>query len=96
MCGAATAKARLPTVDNLTGGTTRRLMLVERSGRVLASRTSNLLSLRLTSDTEANCLLICISFLTFLKYYSGCMTECILSESYEWLDVIVSGSLVFV
>jgi len=33
MCGAATAKARLPTVDNLTGGTTRRLMLVERSGR---------------------------------------------------------------
>ena len=24
MCGAATAKARLPTVDSLTGGTTRR------------------------------------------------------------------------
>jgi len=31
MCGAATAKARLPTVDSLTGGTTRRLALVERS-----------------------------------------------------------------
>jgi len=24
MCGAATAKARLPTVDSLTGGTTKR------------------------------------------------------------------------
>ena len=33
MCGAATAKARLPTVDSLTGGTTRRLALVERSVR---------------------------------------------------------------
>jgi len=31
MCGAA--KARLPTVDSLTGGTTRRLALVERSVR---------------------------------------------------------------
>ena len=31
MCGAATAKARLPTVDSLTGGTTRRLALAERS-----------------------------------------------------------------
>ena len=31
--GAATAKAQLPTVDSLTGGTTRRLELVERSGR---------------------------------------------------------------
>jgi len=31
MCGTATAKARLPTVDSLTGGTTtRRLALVER------------------------------------------------------------------
>jgi len=30
MCGAATAKARLPTVDSLTGGTMRRLALVER------------------------------------------------------------------
>jgi len=30
-CGAATARARLPTVDSLTGGTTRRLALVERS-----------------------------------------------------------------
>ena len=30
MCGAATAKARLPTVDSLTGDT-RRLALVERS-----------------------------------------------------------------
>jgi len=30
MRGAATAKARLPTVDSLTGGTTRRLALVER------------------------------------------------------------------
>ena len=30
MCGAATAKARLPTVGSLTGGTTRRLALVER------------------------------------------------------------------
>ena len=29
-CGAATAKARLPTVDSLTGGTTRQLALVER------------------------------------------------------------------
>ena len=28
MCGAATAKARLPIVDSLTGGTTRRLALV--------------------------------------------------------------------
>jgi len=27
MCGAATAKARLPTVDSLTGGNTRRLAL---------------------------------------------------------------------
>jgi len=33
MCGAAIAKARLPTVDSLTGGTTRRLALVERSVR---------------------------------------------------------------
>ena len=33
MCGAATAKARLPTVESLTGGTTRRLALVERSVR---------------------------------------------------------------
>jgi len=33
MCGAATAKARLPTVDSLTGDTTRRLALVERSVR---------------------------------------------------------------
>jgi len=33
MCGAATAKARLPTVDSLTGGTTRRLAFVERSIR---------------------------------------------------------------
>jgi len=33
MCGAAAAKARLPTVDSLTGGTTRRLALVERSVR---------------------------------------------------------------
>ena len=32
MCGAATAKARLPTVDSLTGGTTRRLALVEPNG----------------------------------------------------------------
>ena len=31
MCGAA--KARLPTVDSLTGGTTRRLAFVERSVR---------------------------------------------------------------
>jgi len=29
MCGAATANARLPTVDSLTGGTTRRFALVE-------------------------------------------------------------------
>jgi len=28
MCGAATAKARLPTVDSLTGGTTMRLALL--------------------------------------------------------------------
>jgi len=33
MCGAATAKARLPTVDSVTGGTTRRLALLERSVR---------------------------------------------------------------
>ena len=33
MCGDATAKARLPTVDSLTGGTTRRMALVERSVR---------------------------------------------------------------
>jgi len=33
ICGAATAKARLPTVDSLTGGTTRRLALAERSVR---------------------------------------------------------------
>jgi len=33
MRGAATAKARLSTVDSLTGGTTRRLALVERSVR---------------------------------------------------------------
>jgi len=33
MRGAATAKARLPTVDTLTGGTTRRLALVERNVR---------------------------------------------------------------
>jgi len=33
LCGAATAKARLPTVGSLTGGTTRRLALVERSVR---------------------------------------------------------------
>jgi len=33
LCGAATAKARLQTVDSLTGGTTRRLALVERSVR---------------------------------------------------------------
>ena len=32
-CGAATAKAQLPRVDSLTGGTTRRLVLVERSVR---------------------------------------------------------------
>ena len=33
MCGAATAKARLPTVDSLTGGTARpRLALVEVNG----------------------------------------------------------------
>ena len=32
MSGAATAKARLPTVDSFTCGTTRRLVLVERSG----------------------------------------------------------------
>jgi len=28
MCGAATAKARLPTVDSLTGGTAKRLALI--------------------------------------------------------------------
>ena len=35
MCGGATAKARLPTVDSLTGGrpTTRRLALIERRVR---------------------------------------------------------------
>ena len=33
VCGAATAKARLPTVDSFTGGTTRRLAFVERSVR---------------------------------------------------------------
>jgi len=33
MFGAATAKARLPIVLSLTDGTTRRLVLVERSGR---------------------------------------------------------------
>jgi len=33
MSGAATAKARLPTVDSFACGTTRRLVLVERSGR---------------------------------------------------------------
>ena len=33
MSGAATAKARLTTVDICTCGTTRRLVLVERSGR---------------------------------------------------------------
>ena len=32
VCGAATAKARLPTVDSLTGCTTRRLALVEPNG----------------------------------------------------------------
>ena len=31
ICAAATTKARLPTVDSLTGGTTRWLALVERS-----------------------------------------------------------------
>ena len=35
MRGAATAKAQLPTVDSLTGGTTRRLALAERSVRRL-------------------------------------------------------------
>ena len=33
MSGAATAKARLPIDDSFTCGTTRRLVLVERSGR---------------------------------------------------------------
>jgi len=33
MCGAATTKAWLPTVDSLTGGTTKWLVLVEQSGR---------------------------------------------------------------
>jgi len=33
MSGAATAKAPLPTVDSFTCGTTRWLVLVERSGR---------------------------------------------------------------
>ena len=34
MCGAATAKARLPSVDSLTGGTRRRLVLaVRRPGK---------------------------------------------------------------
>ena len=28
MCGAATAKARLPTADSLTGGTAKRLALI--------------------------------------------------------------------
>ena len=32
-CGASTAKAWLPTVVSWTGGTTRRLVLLERSGR---------------------------------------------------------------
>ena len=32
MCGAATAKARLPTVDSLTGGNTRWLALLEPNG----------------------------------------------------------------
>ena len=32
--GPATGKARIPTVDCLTGGTRRRLMLVERSDRL--------------------------------------------------------------
>jgi len=33
ICGAATTKVRLPTVNSLTGGTTRRLVLVEQNGR---------------------------------------------------------------
>jgi len=44
MCGAATAKARLPTVDSLTGGTTRRLALVERSVRRPGKSSTRLLS----------------------------------------------------
>ena len=35
MRGATTAKARLSTVDSLTGGTTRRLVLAEQSVRRL-------------------------------------------------------------
>jgi len=46
MCGAASAKARLPTVDSLTGGsTTRRLALVERSVRRPGKSSTRLLSL---------------------------------------------------
>jgi len=40
MCGAATAMARLPTVDSLTGGTTRRLALVQRSVHPLGKSSS--------------------------------------------------------
>ena len=42
MCGAATAKARLPTVERLTGGATRRLELVERVFVDQASRRHNI------------------------------------------------------
>ena len=42
MCGAATAKARLQTVERLTGGATRRLELVERVFVDQASRRHNI------------------------------------------------------
>jgi len=44
MCGAATAKARLPTVGSLTGGTKKQLASVEQNGRRLGK------SLMLTID----------------------------------------------
>jgi len=37
MCGAANTKARLPTAQSLTGGSTRRLELVERNVNMLIS-----------------------------------------------------------
>jgi len=51
MCEAASAKARLPTVDSLTGGTTRWLALVER----------NFFTYKMCIVLEASC---CLQYIT--------------------------------
>ena len=57
MCEAATAKARLPTVDSLTGGTTRpRLALVERSVR----RPGNIIMPRVFDMSVCLCVRACV------------------------------------